>query len=98
MGQRAPRPIAAAVAAARSRSAPATTLAAVQGAWASAVGTQIAAVAEPVGERDGTVIVRCEAAVWADELDLMQAQILARLEDLLGPAAPRALRFESYER
>jgi predicted nucleic acid-binding Zn ribbon protein len=97
MGRRAPRRVAAAVATARRRSAPATTLAAVQGAWASAVGPQIAAAAEPVGERDGTIIVRCEAAVWADELDLMQAQILTRLEDLLGPGALRALRFEVGE-
>jgi predicted nucleic acid-binding Zn ribbon protein len=94
MGRRAPRQIATALAAARGRAAPATTLASVQGAWSDAVGAQIASAAEPVAERDGTVTVRCEAAVWAEELDLMQLRILARLRDRLGPLAPSRLRFE----
>ena len=94
MARRAPRQIGAAIAAARGRAAPPTTLAAVQQAWPEAVGAQIASAAEPVAERQGTVIVRCRAAVWADELDLMQDRILARLKDMLGPLAPGGLRFE----
>lgn len=89
----APRPAAPALRAALQRAAPQTPLAAVQAAWAAAVGERIAAVAEPVSERAGTVTVSCADAVWAEELDLMQGQILARLRERLGDAAPKALRF-----
>jgi predicted nucleic acid-binding Zn ribbon protein len=94
MGRRAPRRIATAIRAARSRAAPATVLAAVQQAWPEAVGPQIAAAAEPVADRDGTVVVRCQAAVWAQELDLMQDRIADRLREMLGELAPSGLKFE----
>ena len=94
MGRRAPRRLAAAIGTARGRAAPVTPLGAVQLAWADAVGAQVAASAEPISERAGTVIVRCRAAVWAEELDLMQDRIIARLRELLGDAAPSRLRFE----
>jgi predicted nucleic acid-binding Zn ribbon protein len=94
MARRAPRRITGAIQAARSRAAPPTTLGAVQQAWRDAVGEQIASAAEPVAEREGKVVVRCQAAVWAEELDLMQDRILGRLKELLGAAAPTALRFE----
>ena len=51
--RRAPRPASAAIRAARSRAAPQTRLAAVQAAWAEAVGAQLAARAEPASERGG---------------------------------------------
>lgn len=91
--RRAPRPAATALRAALDRAAPRTPLAAVQAVWAAAVGERIAAIAEPVSERAGTVTVSCADAVWAEELDLMQDRILARLRDRLGDAAPKALRF-----
>jgi predicted nucleic acid-binding Zn ribbon protein len=53
----------------------------------------VAAVAEPVSERGGTVTVRCGDPVWAAELELMQEQLLERLRDRLGEQAPRTLRF-----
>jgi predicted nucleic acid-binding Zn ribbon protein len=68
-------------------------LAGVQAAWADAVGERVAAVAEPVSEREGAVVVNCSDSVWAQELDLMQAQLLARLHDRLGEQAPERLRF-----
>jgi predicted nucleic acid-binding Zn ribbon protein len=63
----------------RRTTAPETLLGAVQEAWAESVGPAIAAEAEPVAERDGVVTVSCRTAAWAQELDLMQADILARL-------------------
>lgn len=89
----APRPASGAFRAALEAAAPRTPLAALQAAWAETVGEQIAAVAQPVAERDGEAIVACRDSVWAQELDLMQEQLLRRLADRLAAAAPRSLRF-----
>jgi len=91
--RRAPRPAAAAFQAALQQVAPKTTLAGVQTAWESAVGKQLAAVATPVSERDGTLTVECADAVWAQELDLMQEDLLRRLREAVGEQAPQGLRF-----
>jgi predicted nucleic acid-binding Zn ribbon protein len=91
--RRAPREAAAAIRAARDRAAPRTPLAAAQAAWTRAVGEQLAAVATPVAERSGTLTIDCADSVWAQELDLMQAQLLERLRAELGKLAPSALRF-----
>ena len=59
---------------------PATLLAAVQGRWRR--GGRRAdrrARPEPVAERDGVVTVACRTATWAQELDLLQDELLARL-------------------
>lgn len=91
--RRAPRPAASAFRAARDRAAPRTGLAAVQSAWREAVGEQLAAVAEPVAEREGTLTIVCNDSVWAQELDLVQGQLLERLRASLGELAPAQLRF-----
>jgi predicted nucleic acid-binding Zn ribbon protein len=78
---------------ARDRLAPKTGLAAVQAAWSAALGDRLAEVATPVSERSGTLTVECVDAVWAQELDLMQEQLLQRLREELGERAPEALRF-----
>jgi predicted nucleic acid-binding Zn ribbon protein len=91
--RRAPRPAADAIEAARRQAAPKTLLAAVQAAWASAVGEQLAAVAVPVSEREGTLTIECADAVWAQELDLMQESLLERLRAAAGERAPQRLRF-----
>ncbi|HEX7244783.1 MAG TPA: DUF721 domain-containing protein [Solirubrobacterales bacterium] len=91
--RRAPRPASNAFRAALGRAAPKTPLAALQLAWAEAVGEQIAAVASPVSERSGEAVIACADSVWAQELDLMQAELLERLRSCLGEAAPRALQF-----
>jgi predicted nucleic acid-binding Zn ribbon protein len=91
--RRAPRPAAGAFKAALQRVAPQTPLAAVQAAWSSAVGEQLAASATPVSQQDGTLTIECADAVWAQELDLMQATLLERLREEVGEQAPRALRF-----
>jgi len=91
--RRAPRPAAGALRAALEGAAPKTALAALQAAWAETVGEQIAAVATPVSERDGEALVACRDSVWAQELDLMQEQLLQRLAERLGDQVPRRLRF-----
>jgi predicted nucleic acid-binding Zn ribbon protein len=89
----APRPATVGLRAALERAAPRTPLAAVQAAWAEVVGERIAAVAQPVSEREGALVVECEDPVWAQELDLMQGDLLARLRERIGEASPGAIRF-----
>ena len=88
-----PRALADAVRAVRGEVAPRTLLAAVQGAWRDAVGERVAAEAEPVAEREGVVTVECRAATWAYELDLLQVELLERLNGALAPAEVERLRF-----
>jgi predicted nucleic acid-binding Zn ribbon protein len=78
---------------ARDLAAPKTGLASAQASWSEAVGPAIAEVTQPVSERAGTLTVECTNAMWAQELDLMQGQLLERLREALGEGAPRALKF-----
>jgi predicted nucleic acid-binding Zn ribbon protein len=91
--RRSPRPAASALRTALEQAAPKTPLATLQATWPAAVGERIAAVATPVSERSGDVTVRCTDSVWAQELDLIQGDLLERLRELLGERAPRTLRF-----
>ena len=91
--RRAPRQASSAFRVARDLAAPRTGLAAIQSTWVAAVGEQLAAVATPVSERSGTLTIECADSVWAQELDLMQAQLLERLREALGDKAPAALKF-----
>ena len=96
MRRLAPRPLSAALASVTADLAPATTLSRIQAAWGEAVGARVAAEAQPVSERDGTVTVACRDSVWAHELDLMSRDLTARLNYALeqsgGPRAVRGLR------
>jgi len=89
----APRPAASALRAALERAAPRTPLAALQIAWGEVVGERIASVARPVAERGGEATIACSDSVWAQELDLMQSDLLERLRVRLGEQAPQSLRF-----
>jgi predicted nucleic acid-binding Zn ribbon protein len=91
--RRAPRQAGEAFRVARDRVAPKTGLGAAQAAWTSALGERLASVATPVSERAGTLTVECVDGVWAQELDLMQEQLLGRLREELGERAPKALKF-----
>jgi predicted nucleic acid-binding Zn ribbon protein len=71
---------------------PQTLLAEVQRAWPAVAGAQLAAVAEPVSERDGVVTVACGSAVWAQELDLLSERVVTALNDRLGRPAVHRLR------
>lgn len=76
-----------------SEAAPRTLLAEVQVVWPEACGEAIARCAEPVAERDGLVTVACDTGAWAQELELMQDQLLPRLGALVGEGRIRGLRF-----
>ena len=97
MRRLAPRRLDGALARVTSGLAPATTLARVQGAWKSAAGPLVAEEAEPVSERDGVVTVACRSAVWAQELELLTPDLLARLAAEIGTGTGgpplRGLRF-----
>ena len=88
MSRAAPRPLASALAQLTGALAPASTLARVQEVWEGAVGPAIAASARPTAERDGVLTVKCEAAVWAQELDLMADQALASGSPNNNPRIP----------
>jgi len=90
--RRGPRPAALSVGALVDRLAPATVLAEVQRIWPEVAGPVIAAEATPTGERGGTVTITCRSAVWAQELDLMGPDLVARLNAALGHEAVTALR------
>ena len=84
MRRLAPRRLGVALADVSRSLAPATTLASVQARWPEAVGPAVAEEAEPVSEREGVVTVACHSAVWAQELDLLAPDVIARLNELLG--------------
>ncbi len=87
-----PKPVGDSIRALRADVQPQTPLAAVQAVWPQAVGERIAAEARPVRERDGTVTVECRAATWAQELDLLQDELLERVNEALGSAPISRLR------
>jgi predicted nucleic acid-binding Zn ribbon protein len=98
--RRTPRRLGSALAPATRRARPKTLLAAVQEAWPAVAGGAVAAEANPVAECDGRVTVACRSATWAQELDLLQSELLERLNaavyaaDREGPEAPvSGLRF-----
>jgi predicted nucleic acid-binding Zn ribbon protein len=92
MRRLAPRPIGLALDGLRSDWEPDTLLAAVQRVWPSTVGETIAEAAQPTAERGGVLTVACDAAVWAQELDLMAPTILERLNQALPNGAIARLR------
>ena len=78
----------------RSGSRDAVPLAAVTTAWPTAVGDAVARRAWPLRiSRDGTLHVAVESATWAQELSLLQNDVLEALRGQLGVAAPAKLRF-----
>lgn len=84
MSRLAPRPLAEGLQELAAALAPASTLARVQEAWERALGAAIADAAQPAAEREGVLTVVCESSVWAQELELMGPELIARLNDALG--------------
>jgi predicted nucleic acid-binding Zn ribbon protein len=72
--------------------APATPLARIQAAWGEAVGEYVAANAEPLRERGGTLTVLCRESVWAQEVALMAPEYVAALNRVLGDQLVREIR------
>lgn len=75
--------------------APAGTLASVQAVWTEAAGPVVAEQARPTGEASGVLTVTCSSAVWAQELELMSASLIERLNGALGEDRIVSLRCQS---
>jgi predicted nucleic acid-binding Zn ribbon protein len=88
----APRPLGSALDRLTASLAPASRLARVQEVWGSVTGPAIASSARPTAEHEGVLTVTCDAAVWAQELDLMAGELIPRLNAALGTDGIRALR------
>ena len=84
MRRLAPRALRLALPGAIANARPATLLARVQALWPEVAGPALAASTTPVSEREGVVTVACESSLWAHELDLLQRDLLARLNESLG--------------
>ena len=84
MRRRGPRPIASALEGLVREAAPSTLLARIQAAWGETVGPVIAAEAQPVAEREGTLTVACRSATWASEIELLAPDVLEKLNRALG--------------
>ncbi len=95
MSTRGPRPLAGAIEELSSRLAPGTPLSGAQGCWDRVTGPAIAAAARPASERGGVLTVICESAAWAQELELMADELVARLNAELGAEVITALRCRS---
>jgi predicted nucleic acid-binding Zn ribbon protein len=95
MRRRAPRSLAFALQRVTTTLEPATTLARVQGCWADAVGDVVSSEAQPVSERDGVVAVACRSSVWAQELELLGPELVAKVNAALGDDAVARLRFKA---
>lgn len=62
--------------------------------WSEVVGTQIAAVTEPLSiTADGVLWVRVSTAAWMNELSLLAPALLTRLNAVPGRAPVKQLRF-----
>jgi predicted nucleic acid-binding Zn ribbon protein len=92
MRRRAPRPLSAALSGLTGQLAPRTTLGDVQRVWPAVVGPAVAKEASPTTERGGTLTIACRSSVWAQELDLMAPELVARLNEQLGEERITALR------
>jgi hypothetical protein len=69
-------------------------LADIVAVWPQAVGEAVSRQAWPLRiSRDGTLHVATTSATWAFELDRLSPEIEPRLSALVGPSAPKKLRF-----
>jgi predicted nucleic acid-binding Zn ribbon protein len=92
MSRHAPRPLSAAIGALTDQLAPRTTLAEAQRVWPSVAGQMMVKYARPTAERSGTLTITCRSSVWAQELDLMAPELIAKLNAQLGEGRITALR------
>jgi predicted nucleic acid-binding Zn ribbon protein len=92
MRRPAPRPLQTALEQALPEVRPPGLLAEVQAVWSDVAGDVVARSARPVAERDGTVTLACESAVWAQELELLAGDLSARLNERLTQGTVARLR------
>ncbi|MBX3314616.1 MAG: DUF721 domain-containing protein [Actinobacteria bacterium] len=53
--------------------------------WSELVGPEVADRSRPISVRDGCLSVRVAGPAWADHLRWSEAEILGRVDQLLGP-------------
>jgi predicted nucleic acid-binding Zn ribbon protein len=70
----------------------AAVLPAVFGGWEGLVGVRVAAHARPRSLRDGVLLIAVDEPAWATQLRFLEADLLGRLDDRLGPG--RVTRIE----
>jgi predicted nucleic acid-binding Zn ribbon protein len=90
--RRTPRRVGSSIGALADQLAPRTTLAEAQRAWGQIAGPALAKNAEPTSERGGSLTITCRSSVWAQELDLMAPELIAKLNGKLGEGRITALR------
>ena len=71
---------------------------AAMGRWAEVVGADSARHSRPERVSNGVMSVAADSPVWAQTLQMMKPQILARLAELVGPGVVRDLRFGAVTR
>ncbi|TIC82788.1 DciA family protein [Nocardioides sp. GY 10127] len=59
--------------------------------WVEIVGEEIGAHCTPESFAEGRLVVRTDSTAWATQLRLLQTQVLARLNDDLGPGTVTVL-------
>jgi len=96
--KRAPVPIAGAVERLADELAPQTPLGVIQRHWREIAGAAVAPHAEPVSLRAGKLVVECDSAVWAQQLDLLSAEVVRRAGEKVGAEQIRALRCTAAKR
>jgi predicted nucleic acid-binding Zn ribbon protein len=94
MRRRAPERFADVLRDAVAKAAPDTLLARVQAVWPEVAGAAIAAETAPSSEREGVVTVDCSGAVWAQELTLLEPELVGGLNRHLEGLQVRSLRFK----
>lgn len=62
----------------------ASTLSGVFASWAEMVGEAVALHARPLSLRDGTLVVAVDDPAWATQLRWLEADLVARLGEVLG--------------
>jgi predicted nucleic acid-binding Zn ribbon protein len=92
MARRTPRRVGASIGALTDQLAPRTALADAQRAWPRAAGAAMAKYAVPTAERGGTLTITCQSSTWAQELDLMAPELIAKLNATVGEGRITALR------
>ncbi|MBF0184890.1 MAG: DUF721 domain-containing protein [Magnetococcales bacterium] len=61
--------------------------------WSLAVGSRIAEHSEPVSLANGQLTIRVDSPVWQQQLQLMQEELLHKIQQRLPDKTVRSLRF-----
>jgi predicted nucleic acid-binding Zn ribbon protein len=72
--------------------APQTPEARIESVWVSVVGPAMAKATRPAGLRGGVLTVRCDASVYAQELQLLSPRVIEALDSKLGDSGISSLR------